>query len=117
MYQVEHIAQVCHEANRALQIINGDPVSPLWGDLDEETRNSAIDGVVKSLEGATAKEMHENWVKFKVQHGWTYGEAKNDAEKTHPCLVAYEDLPAEQQIKDSLFSAIVRALTVGPAEH
>lgn len=111
MYQTEEIAQVVHEANRALQIVNGDPVSPSWDDLDPETRESAIDGVKVVQGGATARQSHENWVRFKVQHGWTYGEAKSDAEKTHPCLVDYDDLPADQRVKDSLFGAIVHALS------
>ena len=39
--KADEIARVCHEANRALQIIQNDPgipVSSPWGSLDPETR-------------------------------------------------------------------------------
>lgn len=51
--QVDDIARVCHEANRAMQINQADPtipVSPSWDELDAETRASATDGVVAILD-------------------------------------------------------------------
>lgn len=110
-YSVEEIAQVVHEANRALQRINGDLVSSPWEECGAEMQASIIDGVRVVQSGATAKQSHENWVRFKIQHGWTYGKAKSEAEKTHPCLVDYEDLPESQRVKDDLFGAIVGALS------
>lgn len=107
---VHDIAHVCHEANRALQIINNDPVSVEWNALDQETKNSAADGVVNAMNGATPRESHENWLKFKTEHGWAYGPIKDEATKTHPCMVPYDDLPIEQCVKDTLFVAIVNAL-------
>ena len=44
------------------------------------------------------------------EDGWTYGEVKDPARKTHPTLLPFGGLPAEQQLKDRLFIAIVRAL-------
>ena len=42
----EQIAQVAHEANRALQAIEGDPApSPAWKDAPDWQTKSAIDGV------------------------------------------------------------------------
>lgn len=110
MYQPADIARVVHEANRALQIVNGDPVSERWDDLDAETRASAVDGVRNALTGATPEESHENWTRFKVEHGWVYGPVKDPEAKTHPCLVPYADLPADQRIKDHLFTVIVNTL-------
>jgi hypothetical protein len=46
-----------------------------------------------------------------MNEGWVYGETKDPVAKTHPCLVAYNDLPIEQQVKDHLFRAVVKALT------
>lgn len=109
------IAQVCHEANRALQEIQADPtnpVSPPWAELDAETAASAVQGVEHRIAtGASPEEMHENWCTFKRDAGWVYGEVKDVDAKTHPCLVPYDELPASQQVKDHLFSAIVDALT------
>lgn len=109
------IAQVCHAANRALQQIQGDPtipVSPKWDKLDEETRQSEIQGVENILTGkvTTPDESHIEWCQFKFSHGWTLGPVKDEAKKEHPLLVPYSDLPAAQRIKDSLFFSIVRAL-------
>lgn len=108
------IAQVCHEANRALQQIQNDPtipVSPSWWDLDEETMFSAVDGVENIIDtNATPEQSHENWCRFKRQHGWALGPVKDEAKKEHPLLVPYAELPESQQIKDALFHAIVNAL-------
>ena len=46
----------------------------------------------------------------KEQAGWVYGIEKDEAAMTHPCLVPYAELPADQRFKDSLFGAVVRAL-------
>lgn len=104
------IAEVCHEANRVIQRHLGEEVNVVWEDLDEETRDSAIDGVANAMGGATPRESHENWLRFKGEHGWTYGEVKDFSAKTHPCFVPYDELPVEQKVKDALFTNIVRAL-------
>jgi hypothetical protein len=108
------IARICHEANRALQTIQADPtipVSPAWDDLDHETRSSAIDGVAFLVNtGAGPAESHTNWLRFKREHGWKLGPVKDETKKEHPLMVPYELLPGSQQVKDSLFHAIVTAL-------
>ncbi|MGL3805831.1 RyR domain-containing protein [Paeniglutamicibacter sp. R2-26] len=105
------IAQVCHEANRALQIAGGDPApSPHWDAAHQWQRDSAVDGVAKALADATPEHLHESWCDFKTADGWTYGPTKDEAAKTHPCLVPYDQLPAEQRAKDDLFAAIVTTL-------
>lgn len=108
------IARVCHEANRALQITQGDPaVSPSWDEAPDWQTESAVNGVEAALTGATPEELHASWCGFKMAAGWVYGEEK-DADATpptHPCLVDYADLPEEQRIKDDLFQAIVSAFS------
>lgn len=110
----EEIARVCHEANRALQAVqsaHGIPVGAPWDGLDEETRTSVIQGVHGIQAGKSPEESHEAWCEFKRDHGWTHGEVKDAAALTHPCLLPYADLPADQRVKDDLFSAIVKALS------
>lgn len=112
----EAIAHVCHEANRAVQIEQADPtipVSPLWEDLDQETRESAIDGVQNVLAGASPRESHENWMQFKLDRGWKLGPVKDEEKKEHPLLVPYDELPDEQRMKDALFIAIVAVCSRG----
>jgi hypothetical protein len=102
------IARVCHEANRALQVLQGDPaVSPAWDDAPDWQCASAADGVVQALAGATPEQLHESWCEFKRADGWTYGPVKDAGARTHPCLVPYAELPAAQR----LFAAIVAALS------
>lgn len=47
-----------------------------------------------------AKNVHEVWAQTRISQGWSYGEKRDDTKKTHPCLVAYEDLPEEEKVYD-----------------
>lgn len=47
-----------------------------------------------------AKNVHEVWARTRIEQGWTYGVERNDEAKTHPCLVAYEELPEKEKIFD-----------------
>lgn len=108
------IARVCHEANRAMQMIQANPaipVSPVWDELDMETRLSALHGVTEALHGTTPEESHQNWMDFKLERGWKLGPVKDEVKKEHPLLVPYSTLPVEQQLKDKLFLAVVQALS------
>lgn len=114
-YTATQIAHVCHAANRALQIEQNDPtipVSPRWDKLDEETRQSAIQGVQNILDGkvTTPEQSHIEWMRFKHNHGWKLGPVKDEDKREHPLLVSYIELPVAQRIKDALFFAIVQAL-------
>lgn len=107
----EIIARVVHEANRALQIALGDPaVSPPYDDAPDWQVVPLRAGVSAALDGLTPQELHEQWLGDKYANGWTYGERKDAEARTHPCLVPYERLPAEQKAKNDLFVAIVSAL-------
>jgi DNA-binding transcriptional MerR regulator len=110
------IARIIHNANRDLQIIQGDPVpSPPWDDdeVPEYQREQAIAGVEQAMADPdlSPEQSHELWCERMRAEGWTYGETKDPDRKTHPTLLRFVDLPAEQQLKDRLFVAIVRALT------
>ncbi len=65
------------------------------------------------LDSVTTEDSHAGWMKFKTEHGWAYGEVEDAEKKTHPCLVPYAELPAEQRVKDALFFAIVTSLRDG----
>lgn len=108
---VNDIAQVCHEANRALQLIQNDPGVPVaapWAEFHDQA--VVVEGVKLAIEGATPEELHEEWVAAKLGDGWSYGEVKDVEAKTHPCIADYDALPREQRAKDELFQGVVRAL-------
>lgn len=109
-HDIEQIAKVCHETNRLLQIANDeDFISPEWENAPEWQRASAISGVKKAIEGETPRQLHVSWMEQKIADGWIYGPVKDAENKTHPCLVAYADLPAEQKIKDQMFYTVVNS--------
>jgi len=107
------IAQMCHEVNRVWCELNGDDSQKSWVEAEDWQRESALAGVQYRLENPNAPDscQHDQWVADKVAAGWTYGEVKDAAAKTHPCLVSFDLLPPEQQAKDKLFAAVVKALS------
>ena len=113
----EQIAIVCHEANRALCDTHGDHSQKPWDEAEAWQRDSAIRGVAFARANPDAGDsaQHDAWAADKLEDGWIYGEVKDADAKTHPCLVPFEELPPEQQAKDRIFRAIVRALAPAPA--
>lgn len=109
--QIEYIAEECHEINRAYCEILKDKSQVEWKRAPEWQKKSAIDGVrfVLSSSNIGPRDSHENWKRQKEKDGWIYGEVKNEENKTHPCLIPYDQLPETQRVKDHLFISVVRA--------
>lgn len=107
------IASVCHEANRAFCETIGDHSQVSFERAPDWQVQSAVNGVefVQAHPDAPDSAAHDNWLKEKLADGWKYGLIKSVRRKEHPCCVAFDDLPVEQQTKDRLFCAIVRALS------
>lgn len=107
-----HVAGVCHEASRALCRAFGDDsqtpfkVAPRW----------QVEGTVKGVAyllmnpEAGPEDSHTAWMAEKRADGWVYGEEKDAEKKTHPRMVPFVQLPPNQQAKDYVFHAIVRAM-------
>lgn len=110
--QIEKIAKVAHEANRAYCQGLGDNSQPSWDEAPVWQRDSERHGVQAVLDNPVMgpEASHESWMKEKVAEGWVYGETKDPVKKTHPCIQPYHKLPKEQRGKDHLFLAIVRSL-------
>jgi hypothetical protein len=108
---VEQIARIAHEANRAYCLSIGDESQWPWDIAADWQRDSAICGVMATLtsNGGPA-EQHRNWMAHKEADGWKYGPVKDPGKKEHPCMVPYHELPVEQRAKDHLFQGVVRAL-------
>ncbi|NEQ77956.1 MAG: DUF4071 domain-containing protein [Okeania sp. SIO2C9] len=51
-----------------------------------------------------AKNTHEIWAKQRFYEGWKYGKNRDDAQKLHPGLVPYEELPESEKEYDRVVS-------------
>lgn len=111
MKTIEQIAQIAHETNAAFCRSIGDNSQVKWEDAPDWQKQSAIRGVEFALANpnAPASSQHDAWMKDKIADGWGYGEVKDPAAKTHPCIVSYNQLPRDQRLKDHLFRAVVKA--------
>ena len=58
--------------------------------------NSSLNALVEAL----AENVHDTWARGRMDQGWTYGPARDDAAKKHPCLVPYADLPESERDYD-----------------
>lgn len=104
-------AEICHAVNRAYCQSIGDDSQPEWAKAPDWQRESAINGVRYHVKhpDATPEDSHISWLAEKEANGWVYGEVKDADAKTHPCFVSYDELPADQQLKDALFIAVIHA--------
>lgn len=113
MLSIEQVAKLCHEVNRAYCLALGDTSHKTWEEASDHVRDSARKGVefVIKNPGATPEASHASWMREKYLQGWNWGPVKDEAAKTHPCFLPYEQLPVEQRAKDYIFGAVVRVTT------
>ncbi len=55
---------------------------------------------VLELTEKLAESAHDHWALLRLQQGWSYGSQRDDAEKKHPDLVPYADLPDSEKEYD-----------------
>lgn len=112
---IEQIARIAHQTNKAYCESIGDFSQPSWEDAPEWQRQSAIKGVTFHVSNhenginTPPSASHNAWLEEKRANGWKYGPVKDPEKKEHPCFVPYEQLPPEQRLKDYLFAAVTRA--------
>lgn len=108
---LEEVARIAHEVNRAYCGALGDFSQLPWDHAPDWQKDSAIKGVLFHIANprATPEQSHESWLREKVEQGWTYGPVKDADKREHPCCVPYSELPLEQRAKDYIFRGVVRA--------
>lgn len=108
----EQIMAYCHNANRAYCILLGEFSQREWKDSPDWVKHSVRRGVQAIIDDPdrTPRESYVGWLRKKVENGWKYGKIKNAEKKEHPYIMAYDDLPIEQQVKNTLFTGNVKAL-------
>lgn len=106
---IEHIAKVCHEANRAFCESMGDFSQVHWNQIPKWQHDSIVEGVafIMGNPGAGPEASHEAWMQHKLDNGWKYGPIKDHISKTHPCIVPFDQLTPEHKAKDYIFRGIV----------
>jgi hypothetical protein len=65
-----------------------------------ETSSITLPAALIALTERLAENTHEVWAQRRLSEGWTYGVRRDDALKTHPCLVPYASLPESEKDYD-----------------
>ena len=65
----------------------------------DNTNIKLNDELVEVLE-KVARNTHEVWAEGRINEGWVYGEVMSRENKTHPCLIPYEELPESEKEYD-----------------
>lgn len=65
-----------------------------------DTEHIVLPEALNELTEQMARNVHEVWAKGRIDEGWSYGEQRDDQQKKHPCLVAYEELPETEREYD-----------------
>ncbi len=65
-----------------------------------DTRDIDLPKELDELIERMARNVHDVWAQGRIAEGWTYGEQRDDKQKTHPCLVPYEELPDAEREYD-----------------
>ncbi len=65
-----------------------------------DTSRVALGPDLLALTERLAEHTHDVWARTRLEQGWTFGPARDDAGKRHPCLVPYADLPESEKVHD-----------------
>jgi ryanodine receptor 2 len=65
-----------------------------------DTAGVELPAELLQLADTMARNVHEVWARTRIEQGWTYGPARNDQLKQHPCLVPYDELPESEKEYD-----------------
>ncbi len=108
-YGVHQLTKIIYEVSRVYRKSIGESIEYEWSTAPKWEIEAIRNGVQYHVDnpGKTPEDSHNNWLKEKQDTGWVHGEVRDPEAKTHPCMVPYNELPKEQQVKDHLFIAVV----------
>ncbi|HWS36569.1 MAG TPA: RyR domain-containing protein [Actinoplanes sp.] len=55
---------------------------------------------IRAVRETLSRQAHDIWAAKRIADEWTYGETRDDKKKTHPDLVAYEELADRDKAYD-----------------
>lgn len=83
---------------------------PTHKPMPMDTAHVVLTAEQQELVELLAANAHDVWSKKRIDDGWRYGAMRDDAAKTHPCLVPYADLPESEKDYDRVMVAeVIRA--------
>lgn len=65
-----------------------------------DTSDIQLSDELLELTEKLAENTHEVWAVGRMKQGWTYGEVRDDDQKTTPCMVPYNELPESEKEYD-----------------
>ncbi len=65
-----------------------------------DTDQIVLPPALTALTERLAENTHENWAQERMAQGWQHGPHRDDAQKLHPCLVPYAQLPDSERVYD-----------------
>ncbi len=76
-----------------------------------DTSTVTIPADLRELLELLARNTHEVWAAQRIADGWSYGRTRDDIQKTHPCLVCYDELAEnEKQYDRNTAEEIIKAI-------
>ena len=66
-----------------------------WTIRPQGSAGERIDEIPKNVVEALAEYEHEEWMKERIESGWTYGPARDAEKKISPYILAYDELSEE----------------------
>jgi hypothetical protein len=65
-----------------------------------DTSHIVLSSDLEELIERLAENNHDHWAQKRIEEGWRYGLARDDAKKEHPDLVPYEELSESEKDYD-----------------
>jgi len=80
-----------------------------------DTSTITLDSELAQLVERLAENVHDLWAQRRMSQGWTWGEQRDDAQKKHPGLVPYRELPEKEKDYDraTAVSTLKLIMTLG----
>jgi hypothetical protein len=106
------IAEIIHGVTSCLPRLDGSKPKP-WNECSHHDKYFAAEAVKEIYsydEPKTPEELHNLWMRPKVQHGWTYGELYDEENKKHPCILPFAHLTPSEILKDVTWATLTQML-------
>ncbi len=97
------IAEIIHSVSSLIPRPDGSEVGS-WQDLPDTFKKNAENAVIQIMNSSShsPEDLHNLWMKPLVNGGWSQGPYDRE-NKTHPCLIPFEELPESEVLKDEIW--------------